>query len=78
MNFFRKVQDVINMILPWPSPHERKDAIGAARREKEISKTRAKHAAQMESQFKRIVQENHFAESLARQIMRRENRENNA
>jgi hypothetical protein len=78
MNFFRKVQDMINAILPWPSPGERRKAIHAARKEKETSQAGAKHAAVMEAQFKRIVQENHFAESLARQIMRRENREHNA
>lgn len=68
----RFLRQFIAVIFPWPAKHERKQAIESARREKEISQANVAYARALENQFQRIVEENHFAESIARQIIRRE------
>lgn len=57
------------MIFPWPVQQDRKAAVHAARREKEHSRDRARHAAEVEQQIQRLTQGNHFAEAIADQII---------
>jgi hypothetical protein len=68
---WRKVQEMFQAILPWPSRTERVAAIEAAREENQKSQNLAAHAKKIEDQIKRIARENHFADSIAQQIMRR-------
>lgn len=75
MNFLRKVKAMFDAMLPWPSRQERKESINVARSEKETAQRKAEHAKRLETQFRRIVEDNHFAESIARQIIRKENRD---
>lgn len=72
MIILRKIKMMFETAFPWPAREERRKAIEAARQEKRIAQRNAEHARRLEAQFRRIVEENHFAESIARQIMRRE------
>jgi len=57
------------MLRPWPGQRDRKAAISAARREKEHSQARAEHAAGIEQQIWHLTRDNHFAETIADQII---------
>lgn len=59
------------MLLPWPSRHERRRDIASAKAEKQHSRARAAHAAEVEQQIRRIAEANHFAEVIADQLMGR-------
>ncbi|HZR50124.1 MAG TPA: hypothetical protein VFB06_11450 [Streptosporangiaceae bacterium] len=59
-----------SMILPWPGKGERQAAIVRARQEKERSQASAAHAERLEGQVRRMAAQNHFAASIAEQIIR--------
>jgi hypothetical protein len=59
------------MLLPWPSRHQRREQVEAARQEKLRSQSSAEHAAVIEQAIERMAAENHFAASIADQIMQR-------
>ena len=59
------------MLLPWPSRDQRRAAVEAARQEKLRSQSAAAHAADIEQALERMAAENHFAASIAEQVMRR-------
>lgn len=61
---------LVSVLLPWPARHERQEAIGRARAEKEQSQARAAHAAEIEQDIDRIRHENHFAAAIAATLMR--------
>ena len=58
------------MLLPWPARRQRQEAISDARREKERSQSSASHAAVIQRDIERLAERNHFAASIAGQIMR--------
>jgi len=58
------------MVFPWPSKHERREAVADARRQKEVSEEGARHAEAIQQQLRRMADENHFAQRIAEQIMR--------
>ncbi len=58
------------MLLPWPTREQRAEAIASAGRETEHSRDRAAHAAAVERDIRRMAETNHFAQTLAEQIMR--------
>lgn len=58
------------VIFPWPSRQLRQEAISNARREKEQSQSAAAQAAIIQRDIERIAEHNHFAASIAEQIMR--------
>jgi hypothetical protein len=58
-------------IFPWPRRAERQAAIRRARSEKEQSQRGADHALAIELDIQRMREENHFATSIAEQLMRR-------
>lgn len=62
---------VVDAILPWPSRRERRAAIEAARGEKEASRHAAARAAQLRAAVDRMAAENHFAASIAEQVIAR-------
>ena len=62
---------LMSMLLPWPSRQQRQEAISDAQREKERSRSSALHAAAIEQEITRMAEVNHFAASIAEQIMRR-------
>ena len=69
MNRLRAVlRRVVDVLLPWPSRHERRAAVAAATLEKERSQSAARHAAVIEQQILRIAEENHFALRIAEQL----------
>lgn len=71
INPLRKAAEMINAILPWPAKHERGEAILVARRHKERARKEARNAREIEEQIQRIIEENHFAESIMTQLGRR-------
>jgi len=58
------------MLLPWPSRQQRREAIGAARHEKEQAQARLAHANAIENDIDRMRQHNHFAAAIADHLMR--------
>jgi hypothetical protein len=58
-------------MFPWPSRHQRKAAITQARSDRHAAEARAADAATLEAQIRRIAAENHFADTIARQIIMR-------
>jgi hypothetical protein len=58
------------VLLPWPSRHQRLEAISHARSQKEVSQAGAAHAAVIGQDIERIRRENHFARAIAEQIAR--------
>jgi len=58
------------MLIPWTPRHERREAIASAAREKDEARARAAHATQIEQQILRMAEENHFAATIATQILR--------
>lgn len=58
------------MLIPWTPRRERRKAIASAEREKDQSRTRAAHAAQVEREIRWMAEQNHFAATIAEQIMR--------
>ena len=54
------------MLLPWPTRHERAQAIAAARSEKERSQASADRAAVIGRQIQHAREENNFARAIAR------------
>ena len=65
MTWLRKVR---RMLLPWPLKAERHEAIRSARRERLRSEHSAVKAAEIETQLRQMLADNHFADMLARQI----------
>lgn len=61
----------MSVIFPWPDRHQRRQAVAAATAEKDRSVAGAEHAAALEQQIRRMAAENHFAERIAGQIIRR-------
>ena len=59
------------MPFPWPGRSIRHEAIAAARGEKERSQAGARHAAAIQQQIERMTETNHFAASIAEQIIAR-------
>lgn len=59
------------MLRPWPSRTQRREAITAARDQKERSRASARHAAAIEHDIARMAEANHFAAAIADQIVRR-------
>ena len=57
--------------FPWPARNRRHAAIAEARAEKERSQAGAAHADVVRRQIERMAAENHFAERIARDIIRR-------
>lgn len=58
-------------LFPWPTRAERRRRIETARAGAQASRRDADKAARIERDLKRIVEENHFAASIAEQIIRR-------
>lgn len=61
---------VMGVLFPWPSRHQRQEAVSDARREKERSRSSAAHAAAVERDITRMAEANHFAQAIAEQIIR--------
>lgn len=59
------------MPFPWPAKIRRHEAIAAARAEKDRSQAGAARAEVVRQQIERMAAENHFAERIARDIIRR-------
>lgn len=59
------------VLFPWPARSERREAVSAARGEKEHSRAQAGHAASVGRQIRRLTEENHYADIIAAQIIRR-------
>ena len=59
------------MPFPWPARSSRHQAIAAARAEKERSQAGAAHADRVRLQIERMAAENHFAQKIAEDIIRR-------
>lgn len=57
--------------FPWPARAERKRRIEVARAGARASRRDADKASRIERDLRRIVAENHFAASVAEQIIRR-------
>ncbi len=57
-------------VFPWPGRTGRREAIAVARRERERSVAGAAHADVIRRQIERMAAENHFASSIAEQIIR--------
>lgn len=68
------IRKAVAMLLPWPGAHVRKAAIGEARAQKERSRAGAAQAAAITSQIERMAADNHFAASIAEQIIARHHR----
>ena len=62
----------MSALFPWPSRVQRKAAIDRARSEREQSRRGAADAVAVTADLERMWRENHFAEILADQIMRRQ------
>lgn len=60
-----------SMPFPWPAKIRRHEAIAAARAEKDRSQAGAARAEVVRQQIERMAAENHFAERIARDIIRR-------
>ena len=60
--------------FPWPTRAERKQRIEQARAGARAARHEADKAARLERELRRIVEENHFAASLAAQIIQRRTR----
>lgn len=58
-------------LFPWPTRAERKHRIEQARAGARASRHEADKAARLERDLRRIVDENHFASSIAQQLTRR-------
>lgn len=58
------------MLLPWPARDTRAAAITSAQRERAHSEAAARKAAGLEKQIRQMTQDNHFAEMIARQIIK--------
>jgi hypothetical protein len=69
MNMLSKIARAVEVIMPWPGKHERAEAIREARRERKHAQEDAAHAKVIERQINRMLEENHFAETIARQIL---------
>jgi len=59
------------MLLPWSHRTERAASLHSAAAEKEHSLRNADAATKLEQQIRRLAAENHFAETLAAQIITR-------
>lgn len=59
------------MLRPWPARGKRKAAIATARRERERSQAGASRAAQVERDIAELAYANHFAASIAADIIAR-------
>lgn len=57
--------------MPWPGRHSRHQAIAAARGEKERSQASAAKAETIRRQIERMAADNHFAQAIAEDIIRR-------
>jgi len=64
----------MSVLLPWPTRHQRQEAISDARREKERSQSSAVHAAVIERDIERMAEANHFADIIISQIMQQHRR----
>jgi hypothetical protein len=58
-------------LFPWPTRAERRHRIEVARAGATASRREAEKASHIERDLRRIVAENHFASSIAEQIIRR-------
>jgi hypothetical protein len=67
----RAIKRAVAMLLPWPGHGARKAAVSEARALKEQSQAGAARAADISSQIERMAAENHFASSIAEQIIAR-------
>lgn len=65
---------VESFLFPWPSHAERKASVKDAAREKEESEREVRHAKHVEQQLRRMMEDNHFAENIARQLIDRQGR----
>ena len=61
---------LMTVIFPWPSRHQRREAIGRARTQKEASRLTATRAATIEADIEQIRRDNHLAAAIAEQLMR--------
>jgi hypothetical protein len=59
------------MPFPWPAKHRRHAAIAAAKAEKERSQAGAARAEALRRQIEAMREQNHFADSLARDLAQR-------
>lgn len=64
----------MDAILPWPSKHQRKAAIRDAMNEKERSQRAAVHAGTVVADIEALAARNHFAATIAGQIIDRHQR----
>ena len=53
------------MLFPWPGRPQRQDAIAAAEREKHRSQAAAGRAALVETEIRRLADQNHWAAAVA-------------
>ena len=61
----------MDAVFPWPGRTGRREAIAAARRERERSVASAAHADTIRRQIERMAADNHFALKIAEDIIRR-------
>lgn len=64
--------------LPWPSRRQRRAAVDEARMEKEKSLRSAAHANAVRADITSLAARNHFAATIAAQIVERHRREGTA
>jgi hypothetical protein len=57
--------------FPWPGRSDRHAAIASARKEKERSQAGAAHADRLRQQIEAMREQNHFADLIASDIIRR-------
>lgn len=55
-------------LFSWPSKRERKERIADARRSREEAEEKLREAKQIEREFHDLVESNHFAAIVLRQI----------
>lgn len=67
----------MSVLLPWPSRHERQEAIGRARAGKEQSRREAAHAVAIQRDIERMAAVNHFAEAIRASLIEGHQRRRN-
>lgn len=74
MNPLTALGRAMDAIMPWPSKRQRKAAIRRARDQKEQSQRAAVHAGTVTTDIEALAARNHFAATIASQIIERHQR----
>jgi hypothetical protein len=68
----------MDALLPWPSRHQRRAAVDRARGEKEASRRSAVQANAVRDDITALAARNHFASTIAADLIERHRREGTA